>query len=298
MYAIVALWLAVTAAFLLSRLTGDPALQIASPFSLPEDIAEIRALFGFDRPLGTQYVEYMGGLIRGDFGESLQYGVSNIDLILGRLPATIYLASVSLLIAVVIGIPLGVLAASKSGSRVDRIVSGLTLTGQSAPAFWIGMLLIVVFAVWLGWFPAGQARQPNSVILPAVTLAVLLIAQIARLTRSSMIEALHQDFTTAAVARGLPRWRVIWRHALRNAALPVLTIVGLQTGRLLSGAVTVEFVFAWPGLGTLITQAVQATDFTLVQALVVIGALTFVVVNLGVDLLYFVVDPRLRRPGK
>jgi peptide/nickel transport system permease protein len=296
--ALLTLLIAVSIAFFLARSSGNPVRQILGDFASEEQVAQVSAQLGLDKPLLVQYGNFLWDLVRFDLGESLRYGQSNVELVASRLPATIELAFFALVIAVVIGVPLGILAALRENSIVDRVASAIALLGQSVPLFWLGLMLVLVFAVRLGWFPAGQNDGPMSLVLPAVTLSTLPMAQIARLTRSSMSEVLQDEFVSAARARGLASWRIVYVHALRSAALPVVTIVGLQIGMLFSGAVTVEFVFAWPGLGTLATQAVQGRDFTLVQAIVVVGALAFVVINLLVDLLYGVVDPRIREAAE
>jgi peptide/nickel transport system permease protein len=199
-----------------------------------------------------------------------------------------------MLIAIVIGIPLGLLSAWHEGSRLDRALTSISLVGQSVPAFWLGLMAILIFAVNLGWFPAGGYGSPQQLILPAVTLALLPLAQLARLTRSAAVDVLHEPFMTAAQARGVPTRTLVPRHLVRNVMLPVLSLTGLQVGGLLSGAVTVEIVFGWPGMGALAVQAVQFRDFPLVQAIVVVGAFVFVLVNLLVDLLYGLIDPRIR----
>lgn len=291
---LVTLLLAITIAFFLSRGTGSPAKQILGDGATVQQIAELEAHLGLDRPLLVQYIDYIGHLIVLDFGDSLRYHTSNLELILGRMPASLTLAVVAMVIAVVVGIPLGILAARNEGGLIDRIASGIALLGQSMPLFWLGLMLVLIFAVELGWLPAGQYTSPVSVVLPAITLSTLPMAQIARLTRSSMGEVLGEGFISAAEARGIARWRITLIHAFRAASLPVVTIIGLQAGALLSGAVTVEYVFGWPGLGTLALHAVQARDFTLVQSIVVVGAVLFVVINLLVDLVYGLVDPRIR----
>lgn len=288
------LLIAVSAAFFLARLTGDPVREILGDVASEEQVAVLSARLGLDRPILVQYLSFLGDLVTGDLGTSLRYGVGNLDLILGWMPASVELAVAAMVIAVLVGVPLGVWAALREGRLADRIASVVALTGQSIPLFWLGLMLILLFAVTLGWLPAGQAGGFDSLILPAVTLSTLPMAQIARLTRSSMSEVLGEPFMSAIQARGVARWRAVGVHALRNAALPVITIIGLQTGTLLSGAITVEFVFAWPGLGTLATQAVQMRDFSLIQALVIFGAVVFVVVNFIVDLLYGILDPRIR----
>lgn len=296
--ALVTLLLALTIAFILGRTSGDPIYNILGPFASPEQAADLRHTLGLDQPLWTQYFQYLGNVVTGNLGESLRYTEPNATLVGAALPFSIELALTALVIALVIGVPLGVLGAVKQNTLVDRLSSAVSLLGQSVPLFWFGLVLILVFSVGLGILPAGQAGTPAHLVLPAVTLSMLPLAQIARLTRASMAEVLHEVYIDAAYARGLSRWRVIFVHALRNAALPVITITGLQAGILLAGAVTVEYVFGWPGVGTLAVQAVQFRDFTLVQSLVMLGAVTFVVVNLIIDLLYSVIDPRIRSAAR
>lgn len=293
--AVITLWLAVTIAFFLARIAGDPAAQLAGEFATPETLQRIRAELGLDRSLGAQYVSFLGDLVRGDLGESFSYHVSNMGLIASRLSASLTLAVAAMVIAVVIGVPLGVIAATREGSITDRVVSVLSLVGQSVPTYWVGLMGITLFAVTWGLLPAGGDGSVSAYVLPAAAVAFVPMAAITRLTRSSMIEAIQQDFFAAGLARGLSRRRLVWRHALRHTALPVLTVIGLQTGLLLSGTVTAEVVFSWPGLGRLVTDAVQQSDFPLVQAVVIVGALVFVIVNLLVDLSYPILDPRLRR---
>jgi peptide/nickel transport system permease protein len=288
------LLIAVSIAFLLARGTGDPVREMLGDLASQQQVAALQAQLGLDRSIGLQYVAFLKDLVIFDLGESLRYGTSNLDLILSRLPASALLAAAAMLLAVVAGVPLGIWAALKEGRLADRVASTIALTGQSIPLFWLGLMLILFFAVGLGWLPAGQYTGFRSLILPAVTLSTLPMAQIARLTRSGMTEILGETFVSASHARGITRWRIVLVHAFRNACLPVITIIGLQAGTLLSGAITVEFVFAWPGLGTLATQAVQTRDFSLIQAIVVFGAVVFVVINLLVDLLYGILDPRIR----
>jgi peptide/nickel transport system permease protein len=293
--AIVTMWIAVTVAFLLSQAIGDPALQVAGDLASPEQVEAVRAQLGLDVPLWQQYLTFLGNIVTGDFGQSIRYNIDNVSLVMSRLPSTGELAVTAILIAAVVGVLLGVAAALREGSVIDRVVSALSLVGQSVPLFWLGLMLTAVFAVSLGWLPAGRNNSPSAIVLPALTLATLPAAMIARLTRASLTGALRSDYVMASRARGLPTRSIIFRHALRNAALPVITVVGLQLGLLLSGAVTVEVVFSWPGIGTLMTQAVGGADFTLIRTLVIFAALIFVVVNLLVELLYVVADPRLRR---
>lgn len=287
-------FIALTTAFALGRLSGDPTVNILGPTAPPEQREALRHELGLDRPPLTQYLDYFRSVFTGDFGDSLQFYQSNTTLILERLPYTLQLVAAGMTIAVLIGVPLGVLAATREGTWWDRAASTLALLGQSVPVFWLGMMLVALFAVKLGWLPAGQSGTPRHLILPAVTMSLYPMAHIARLTRASMSEALTEPFIDSARARGLSTAGVVWRHAFKNALMPVLTIVILQTGILMSGAVAIEYVYSWPGLGQLALQAVQFRDYPLVQAIVVFGALTFVVLNLLVDVIHSIVDPRVR----
>jgi peptide/nickel transport system permease protein len=293
--ALVTFVLALTFAFLLSRLSGDPTVNILGPFAQPEQFDELRARLGLDEPLPVQFLDYLTSALTADFGASLQYGQENTSLILERLPNTLILIAVAMTLAIAIGVPLGVLAAVKEGSAWDWLASTTALVGQSVPVFWLGLMLILIFAVNLGLLPAGQDGGPDHVVLPAVTLALFPLAQIARLTRATMAEVLREPYIDAARARGLAARRIIGLHALRNASLPVVTITALQAGMLLSGAVAVEYIYNYPGFGLLAIQGVEFRDFTLVQAVVVFGVLAFVLLNLLVDVLYAVIDPRIRR---
>ncbi len=292
--ALVTLLLAVSLAFVLARTTGDPARNILGEFATEEQVEAKRVELGLKDPLAEQFITYIGDLVTGDLGTSFRYSRTNWSLIVSRFPASIQLTVAAVSIAMLIGIPLGIVAALKENTVWDRLSVAVALVGQSVPAFWLGLMFILLFAVNLGWFPAGHSGSLRHLVLPAVTLSFFPIARVARLTRSSLTEVLEEEYITSARARGLRENTVIMTHALRNAALPVITIIGLQAGALLSGAVTVEFVFAWPGLGSLAIQAVQFRDFSLVQAIVVVGAATFVVINLAVDILYGIVDPRIR----
>lgn len=292
--ALVTLWLAVTIAFLLARGTGDPVRQLLGPEATEERVEQMREELGLKKPLLNQYGDYVSQLAMGDLGQSLRFGVPNTQLIRDALPASLKLAALAMLLAVLAGIPLGAFAAVRSGTLLDKLATTLALLGQSTPLFWVGMILILVFAENLRWFPAGQEGGFRNLVLPAVTLSLSPMAKIALLTRSGMKTSLAQDYVTAAIARGLPRWRVVYLHALRNATLPVLTIIALQTGALISAAVTVELVFSWPGMGHLAVSAVLARDFPLVQAIVLVGAALFVSLNLLADLAYTLIDPRVR----
>ncbi|MER6112875.1 ABC transporter permease [Streptomyces hirsutus] len=288
------LLIALSLAFALGRLSGDPTSSILGPMAPPAQHEALRHELGLDRPVLVQYFDYLKGTFTGDFGQSLKFYQSNTSLILDRLPYTLQLVGGGMALAVLIGVLLGVLAATREGTWWDRAASILALLGQSVPVFWMGMMLVVLFAVKLGWLPAGQSGSLRHLILPAITMSLYPMAQIARLTRASMSESLAEPFIDSARARGLSQARVVWRHVFKNAMMPILTIVVLQTGTLLSGAVAVEYVYSWPGLGQLALQAVQFRDFPLVQAIVVFGALVFVFLNLLVDVLHAIVDPRVR----
>ncbi|MFG1803274.1 ABC transporter permease [Micromonospora carbonacea] len=288
------LLIALSLAFLLGRLSGDPTATILGPMAPPEQREALRHELGLDLPLVVQYLDYLRGILTGDLGQSLQFYQSNTSMIADRLPYTLQLVAAGMGLAVCVGVPLGVLAATREGTWWDRAASTVALLGQSVPVFWFGMMLVVLFAVKLGWLPAGQSGTPKHLILPALTMSVYPMAHIARLTRASMSEALAEPYIDSARARGLGNRRVVWRHAFANAMMPILTIVVLQTGILLSGAVAVEYVYSWPGLGQLALQAIQFRDFPLVQAIVVFGALVFVLLNLVVDVLHSIVDPRVR----
>lgn len=288
------LFVALTMAFALGRLSGDPTANILGPTAPPEQREALRQQLGLDRPLPVQYLDYIKGVFTGDLGQSLQFYQSNTTMIFDRVPYTLQLVAGGMALAVLVGVPLGVLAATREGTWWDRAASTVALLGQSVPVFWLGMMLVVLFAVKLGWLPAGQSGTPKHLVLPALTMSLYPMAHIARLTRASMSEALGEPFIDSARARGIGQARVVWRHAFKNALMPVLTIVVLQTGILLSGAVAIEYVYSWPGLGQLALQAVQFRDFPLVQAIVVFGAVVFVCLNLIVDVVHSVVDPRVR----
>lgn len=291
---IVTLLLASTIAFFVTKAAGDPTIQMLGLSATPDQIAELNAQLGFDRSIFVQYADFISDIARGDLGTSLFSGVSNFEAITGRLWASGQLALLAVALGIIVGIPVGVFAASREGRLGDRVASSLAIVGQSLPVFWLGLMLVLLFSVNLGWLPAGFKGDWRNLVLPVFTLATIPIARTARLTRSAMTTTLEDQHITAARSRGLSGRRVLFVHGLKNASLPVVTLIGLQIGTLLSGAITVETVFAWPGLGTLAIQAVNNRDLPLVQALVVFGALAFVVINIAVDILYGVLDPRVR----
>jgi ABC-type dipeptide/oligopeptide/nickel transport system permease component len=289
-----ALWGISTIVFLVMRLSGDPAVLLLPQEASLADIARLRQELGLDDPLPVQYLRFLGKALTGDFGESLRHKEPAMALVRTHLWATLELALAAFLIAVLVAVPIGVLAAVRPNSLYDHAVMSLALLGQSAPTFWIGIMLILVFGVWLRWFPIGGRGTPGHLVMPAVTLGAFAMASIARLTRSAMLEVIRLDYITAARAKGLGEGRVIWWHALKNAAIPVVTIMGLQFGALLGGAVVTETVFSWPGIGRLAIQGIYNRDYPIVQASVFVAAVFFVGVNFAVDLLYTVLDPRIR----
>jgi peptide/nickel transport system permease protein len=282
------------ATFLLVHLTGDPtALYIGTEYR-QEDYEILRHAMGFDRPLQEQYWRFFSGAIRGDFGLSLRHQVPSLPLVLEKLPATIQLAMAAMAFAVAIALPLGIFSALKKDSILDTVCMVAALSGQCIPTFWLGIMLIVIFAVQLHLLPAYGRADWRSLILPSLTLGAWAMARTARLTRSSMLEVLSQDYLRTARAKGLIERVVILRHALKNAAIPIVTAISLDLGNLLSGAIITEAVFAYPGIGRLVVEAVINKDIPMIQAIVfVIGAM-FVLVNLVTDIFYVVLDPRIR----
>ena len=292
--AAVALFGVASLVFVIQHLSGDPVALMVPEGATAEDIAILRAEFGFDRPLVVQYADYLLDLARGDFGTSYIQNIPVLDIVASRLPYTLQLSAAALLIALVVGLPVGMLAALWRGRWPEKPVLGLVLAAQSMPTFWSGILLILLFAVTLDWLPSSGAEMPGSIILPAVCLSGLTMATFARITRNAIVEELGKDYVCAAYARGQTRSSVVLRHVSRNAAVPLISITALELANMLAGAVIVETVFAWPGLGLLAVQAIRANDFLVVQALVLLGAGAYVVLNLLADILYGVVDPRIK----
>ena len=284
---------------------GDPAEIMLGPQATHEDITRLRTELGLDEPLPVQYARWMGRVLQGDLGRSLWMKRPVLGEVLRRFQATVVLAASALLLSTLGGIALGVLSAARRNSLLDRLSALASLFGASMPSFWLGIVLMVIFALWLGWLPASGMFAPyggggvgdllSHLVLPTVTLAAASLTIIARLTRSTMLDVLGQDFVRTARAKGVRESFVVVRHALRNALIPTVTVVGVQAGYLLGGAVLTETVFAWPGVGTLMVQGILARDFPLVQGCVLVIALGFVLVNLAVDVLYAVLDPRIRR---
>lgn len=286
--------LVVTFAFIVLRLSGDPALLIMSADAPPEAIAAFRRAWGLDDPIWVQYVNYFGAIFHGDLGRSMRDGRDAIDLVAERIPATLALTIPALMIKIGLGIPAGVQAALHRNSWVDRLVMFLAVAGFTVPSFVLGLLLVLVFAVQLGWLPSGGQESWRHAILPIITMGMGGAAVLARFTRSAMLEVLGQPYMRTALAKGVPWHIAVRRHALPNAAIPTVTIVGFMVGSLLAGAVVVESVFSWPGVGRLLVVAVANRDLAVVQCILLLVAATMVTANLIVDLLYGVLDPRLR----
>jgi peptide/nickel transport system permease protein len=296
LHAVFVIWGVVTVVFFLVRLTGDPTYFLVDQSATQAEIAHARAMLGLDRPLIVQYVDFLGSAARGDFGRSIREKRPALPMVLEHFwPATVELAAAALLLSTVLAVPLGVISATHRGRFADHLSRVASLFLQSMPSFWLGIMLILLFAVMLGGLlPAYGTGTLKHLVLPAVALAAAPLAQNVRLVRAGMLEVLGQDYVRTARAKGVAERRVIYRHALRNAALPVITVTGLSLGFMLSSAVIIETVFAWPGMGRLIVQAVPGRDFPVIQAGVFVFALVFVAINLIVDLFYTVVDPRVR----
>jgi peptide/nickel transport system permease protein len=281
--------------FSLARITGNP-LDVMLPLEAgPEDYERVSRHWGLDQPLATQYFIFLRKAVQGDFGNSWKWhGHSAMGLVWQRLPATLQLAGFALLISVLIALPIGVLAAVMKGTVWDSAAKVIALLGQSLPAFWLGIVLMWIFAVHLGWFPTSGKGGLQHLVLPAITLGWFQVAALMRLVRSSMLEVLDSEFVKLTRIKGLPEWKVVWKHCLRNAAIAPLTFFAIIAGVLMTGAVVTESVFSWPGTGLLVVDAVRARDFQVVQAVVIVFAGIFILTNLLVDILYAYLDPRIR----
>jgi ABC-type dipeptide/oligopeptide/nickel transport system permease component len=280
--------------FLILHLTGDPAALLLPPDATAEDLAKFRTAMGFDDPVAVQYLRFLRGAVRGDFGQSLRHGEPAMELVLERLPATFQLAGAGLLIALCLAIPAGIISAVRRNTFIDYVSTVLALLGQAMPTFWLGIMLILVFSVRLNWLPSSGRGSFDHLVLPAITLGLFTTARITRLTRSGMLEVLGQDYIRTARAKGVSEPPVVWKHALKNASIPIVTIVGIELGTLLGGSVITETIFAWPGVGRLSVQAIFNRDYPVVQAAVFLLATTFVMLNFLVDLVYTYLDPRIR----
>lgn len=295
------LWSAVTVAvgvaaviFVLLHLSGDPAALMVPADAPPEVMEDMRRALGLDRPLPEQFISYLWRAATGELGTSLRHNRPVAQLIGERLPRTMLLATAALMLAVALAIPAGVVSALRRGTMVDRVIMVLSVAGQAVPIFWLALMLIWLFAVRLEWLPVFGSGTPAHLVLPAVSLSTIVLGRLARLVRSSMLEVLEQDYVRTARAKGLAEAHVVLRHALKNAAIPIVTVVGLQFAQLLGGAVVTETVFAWPGVGALAAEAVFTHDFPVVQGVTLMISLIFVGANLAVDLSYVALNPRIR----
>jgi len=283
-----------TILFVILRLSGDPVALLAPPGSSPSELARLRQVYGLADPTWVQYVRYLGGIARLDFGRSLIAEDPVLTVVLRRVPATAELAAAAFVIAVPIGIGAGTTAALLRGRPASYAISALAVLGQSIPTFWLGILLIVVFAVGLRWLPSFGAGGLAHLVLPAITLSAFLAAKLARLVRAEVLDVLGQEFVLVGAAKGLSRWRVTFHHALRNALLPVASLLGLELSHLLGGAVVTETVFAWPGIGQQLVESVLQRDYPVVQGAVIVITMAVVLMGLATDLLYATLDPRIR----
>jgi len=280
--------------FLLARLSGDPLHIMLPEEATAEDYAAAARQWGLDKPLPLQYLAFLGNALRGDLGKSIRLRRPTLELVLERLPATLQLAGASIAVSLLIAIPIGVLSAVKRDSALDYVGKVIALLGQSMPSFWLGIVLIWVFAVMLGWLPASGRGGPEHFILPAIALGWYQVAAVMRLVRSAMLDVMDSEYVKLARIKGVAERSVVWKHCLRNAAIPPLTYIGFVVAVLLTGSVVIETVFSWPGIGLLAIDAVRYRDFPLVQTIVLIYATKFVLINLVVDVLYVYLDPRIK----
>lgn len=280
--------------FFVTHMLGDPARLMLRPEATEEQVQALRESLGLDDPIGTQFRRYMTGILQGDFGESLWQRVPALPIVIDRVPATLYLAGVTLLIAVPLAVILGVISAIKPRSIADRVVTVVSLTGVSVADFWLGLMLILLFAVQLGWLPTSGFGGPQYVILPAVALAVRPIGRLSQVVRSSMLDEMSKAYVTTARAKGLKQHVVIFSHTLKNAAIPVLTLAGDEASVMLNGAVVIETLFGWPGVGVLLIEAIEKRDLPVIEASVMAIAVMIVTMNLLIDLAYSLIDPRVR----
>ena len=283
--------------FFLHMIPGDPVEVMLGETAQQADKERLRQELGLNQPLYVQYGRFMAGIVQGDLGGSFFYRRPVAQVIAERVPATAELALAAFLVAGLIAIPLGIIAALREGTAVDNAAVLFSLVGVSLPNFWLGPLLIILFSIKLGWFPVSGKAGLASLVLPAITLGAAFAAILSRMTRASLLERLGEDYLTVARAKGLPEWKVILKHALRNALIPIITVMGLQIGALLSGAIITENVFSWPGIGTLLINAIEARDYPLVQGCILFISLSYVFVNLLTDLFYGWADPRIRVKG-
>ena len=292
---VVVVWgVSVLVFFLLRLAPGDPVSLLLVESASPEQVAAAKVKWGLDKPIPVQYAVFLGRALRGDLGDSLFFQQPAIEVLMERMPATLQLSAAALLFSLSVAIPIGMLSALKRDSFWDYLGTGLAMLGQAIPPYWLGIMLILVFSVALGWFPTSGRGTLSHLVLPAITLGSVLMALVTRLVRSGMLDVLGEDYVRTARAKGLRERSVIVRHALRNILIPLVTVIGLQLGALFGGAVITESIFAWPGVGRLALQSINARDYPMVQASVLVISVVYVFLNLAVDLLYVYLDPRIR----
>jgi peptide/nickel transport system permease protein len=291
---VLVVFLSLTGVFFLVRLAGDPVLLFMPMDIQAKDVNEFRQRLGFNDPLAVQYARFIGGAVRGDFGESLRYRRDAMGLVLERLPATLLLTGCAVALSLILAIPLGVMSAVRRDGVLDHAATLAAVLGQAIPGFWLGLVLIAIFSVQLRWLPTGGMGRLAHLVMPSIVLAAFFTARVARLTRSAVLDILGEDYVLTARAKGLAETRVIAKHALRNSAIPIVTLAGLEIGQLLGGAVITETIFAWPGLGRLTVQALLNRDFPVVLAAVFVVSTTYTLITFVVDLTYGWLDPRVR----
>lgn len=296
--ALIAVFGVVTLVFFIQRLTGDPTALLLPETATQADIEAMRVTLGLDRALWVQYLDFLGDMARFDLGRSFVQNAPVWTIISSRIPQTLQLAGGALVVALLIGLPLGLLMALTRGKAISRWIMGLVLACQSMPTFWSGIMMILVFGVWLRWLPSSGTGTFAHLVMPSIALGLLSLATFARITRSAVLDELEKDYVRSARARGVGTGRLVSRHLARNSLIPIISITALEISQLLAGAVIVETVFAWPGLGLLTVQSIAARDFVVVQAIVLMGAFVTIFANLAADILYSVVDPRVRLAAK
>ena len=292
--ALIAVFGVVTLVFFIQRVTGDPTALLLPETATQADTEAMRATLGLDRPLLAQYINFLGDMARFDLGRSFVQNASVEEIIVSRIPETLQLAAGALVVALLIGLPLGLLMALTKGRFISRWIMGIVLACQSMPTFWSGIMMILVFGVWLRWLPSSGTGTLSHLIMPSIALGLLSLATYARITRSAVVDEMGKDYVRSALARGVGTKRLVTKHLMRNSLIPIISITALELSQLLAGAVIVETVFAWPGLGLLTVQSIAARDFVVVQAVVLLGAFVTIFANLGADILYSIVDPRVR----
>lgn len=292
--ALIAVFGVVTLVFFIQRITGDPTALLLPETATQADIEAMRATLGLDRPLIEQYINFLGDMARFDLGRSFVQNASVEEIIVSRIPETLQLAAGALVVALLIGLPLGLLMALTKGRFISRWIMGIVLACQSMPTFWSGIMMILVFGVWLRWLPSSGTGTLSHLIMPSIALGLLSLATYARITRSAVVDEMDKEYVRSALARGVGTKRLVTKHLMRNSLIPIISITALELSQLLAGAVIVETVFAWPGLGLLTVQSIAARDFVVVQAVVLLGAFVTIFANLGADILYSIVDPRVR----